>query len=57
MSARVYLMKTVNSCKDVPIMSPEDEQWRRTSLLWGPALSDQLLMFKFSIQNVTLKLK
>ena len=26
MSARVYFMKTVNSCKDVSIMSPQDEQ-------------------------------
>ena len=25
MFARVYLMKMVNSCKDVPIMSPQDE--------------------------------
>ena len=33
MSARVYFMKTVNGCKDVSIMSPQDEQWRRTSLL------------------------
>ena len=33
MSARVYLMKTVNDCKDVFIISPQDEQWRRTSLL------------------------
>ena len=33
MSARVYLMKTINGCKDVSIMSPQDEQWRRTSLL------------------------
>ena len=34
MPARVYFMKTVNGCKDVPIMSPQDEQWRRrTSLL------------------------
>ena len=33
MSARVYLMKTVNGCKDVSKMSPQDEQWRRTSLL------------------------
>ena len=28
MSARVYFMKTVNGCKDVSIMSPQDEQWR-----------------------------
>ena len=28
MSARVYCMKTVNECKDVSIMSPQDEQWR-----------------------------
>ena len=26
MSARVYLMKTVNGCKDVSIMTPKDEQ-------------------------------
>ena len=26
MSARVYLMKTVKGCKDVSIMSPQDEQ-------------------------------
>ena len=33
MSARVYFMKRVKNCKDVSIMSPQDEQWRRTSLL------------------------
>jgi len=33
MSARVYLMNTVNGCEDVFIMSPQDEQWRWTSLL------------------------
>ena len=33
MSDRVYFMKTVNGCKDVFKMSPQDEQWRRTSLL------------------------
>ena len=32
MSARVYLMKTVNGCKDISIISPQDEQWRRISL-------------------------
>ena len=32
MSARVY-MKRVKDCKDVSIMSPQDEQWVRTSLL------------------------
>ena len=26
-------MKRVKDCKDVSIMSPQDEQWRRTSLL------------------------
>ena len=26
MSARVYLMKTVNGCKIVSIISPQDEQ-------------------------------
>ena len=33
MSARGYFMKRVKDCKDVPIMSPQDEPWRRTSLL------------------------
>ena len=33
MSARVYLMKSVKDCKDVSIMSRQDEQCRRTSLL------------------------
>ncbi len=33
MSARVYFMKRVKDCKDVSIMSLQDEQWRRTSLL------------------------
>ena len=35
MSARVYFMKRVNgyNYKDVSIMSPQDEQCRRTSLL------------------------
>ena len=35
MSARVYFMKRVKDCKDVSIMSPQDEQWRRTSLLYS----------------------
>ena len=33
MSARVYFMNTVNGCKDVSTMSPQDEQRRRASLL------------------------
>ena len=33
MSARVYLMKRIKDCEDVSLMSPQDEQWRRTSLL------------------------
>ena len=33
MSARGYFMKRVKDCKDVSIMSLQDEQWRRTSLL------------------------
>ena len=33
MSARVYFMKGVKDCKDVSIMSPQDEQGIRTSLL------------------------
>ena len=31
--ARVYFEKTVNDWKDVSIMSPQDKQWRQTSLL------------------------
>ena len=31
MPARVYSMKRVKDCKDVSIISPQDEQWRRTS--------------------------
>ena len=34
MSARVYLMKTVNDCKEVSIISLQDEQRRLTSLLF-----------------------
>ena len=33
MSARVYFMKRVKDCKDVSIMSLQDEQWIRTSFL------------------------
>ena len=34
MSARVYFMKRIKDCKDVSIMSSQNEQWRRTSLLF-----------------------
>ena len=34
MSARVYFMKKVNGCKDVSVMSLQDEQWKRASLLY-----------------------
>ena len=34
MSARVYFMKTINGCKDVSIMSPQDEQWRKTVIVY-----------------------
>ena len=33
MSARVYFMKTVNGCEYVSMMSLQDEQEKRTSLL------------------------
>ena len=32
MSARAYFMKRVKDCKDVSIISPQDEQWRWPSL-------------------------
>ena len=38
MSARVYFMRSVKDCKAVSIMSPQDEQWRRTSLLLYTAI-------------------
>ena len=39
-------MKTVKDCKDVSIMSPQDEQWKRTSLL---CLHTALLYYKFLV--------
>ena len=32
MSARVYFMKKVKDCKDVSILSPQDEQWKWTNV-------------------------
>ena len=49
MSARVYFMKTVNGCKNVSLMSPQDEQWRRTSLL---CLYTVIFLFYFDIETV-----
>ncbi len=40
MSARVYFMKRVKDCKDVSIMSFQDEQWRRTSLFFTQTVPD-----------------
>ena len=31
MCTRFYFMKKVKDCTDVSIMSPQDEQWKRTS--------------------------
>ena len=45
MSARVYFMKSVKDCKDVSIMSSQDEQWRRTSLL---CLYKAIFLFYYS---------
>ena len=33
MSAGVYCMLRVKDCEDVSIISPQDEQWKLTSLL------------------------
>ena len=38
MSARVYIMNRVKVCKDMPIMSPQDEQCSQTSLLLYTAI-------------------
>ena len=51
MSARVYFMKTVNGCKDVSIMSPQGEQWRRTSLL---CLYTKIFLF-YEVQPYAVK--
>ena len=32
MSARTYFMKRVKDCKDVSIMSSQEEQWRKFTL-------------------------
>ena len=46
MSAIVYFMKKVKHHKDVSIMSPQDEQWIRTSLL---CLYTVIFLFYISI--------
>ena len=58
MSARVYFMKTVNGCKDVSLMSPQDKQWKD-----GQVYSVCILHFLFVLlsstvcrQNITNKL-
>ena len=45
MSARVYFLKRVKDCKDWSIISPQDEQWRRTSLLWLTYLYTAIFLF------------
>jgi len=52
MSARVYFMKRVKDCKDVAVMSPQDEQWRRTSLLCLYCNFLVLLSTTVSSQNI-----
>ena len=59
MSARVYLLKRVKDCKDVSIMSPQDEQWRRSSLLfvyWNSLVLLSTTVFSQDInkQNVNI---
>ena len=54
MSARVYFMKRVKDCKDVSIMSPQDEQWRRTSLL---CLYTAIFLFYFKYNGIQSKHK
>ena len=51
MSARVYFMERVKDCKDVSIMSLQDEQWRRTSLL---CLYTAIFLF-FKVQRMQSK--
>ena len=58
MSAGVYFMKRVKDC-DVSIMSPQDEQWRRTSLLFVHCnflvlLSTTVLSKNINKQNVNI---
>ena len=54
MSARVYFMKTVNGCKYVSIMSPQDEQWRQTSLL---CLYTAIFLFYYKYNRMQSKHK
>ena len=51
MSARVYFLKRVKDCKDVSIMSLQDEQWRRTSLL---CLYTEIFLF-YKVQPYAVK--
>ena len=48
MSAKVCIMK---NCKDVFIMFPQDEQWRRTSLL---CLYTKIFLF-YEVQPYAVK--
>ena len=52
MSARVYFMKRVKDCKYVSIMSPHDEQCRRTSLLCILQFSCFILSTTVCSQNI-----
>ena len=57
MSARVYFMKRVKDCKDVSIMSPQDEQWRRTLFVYCNflvLLSTTLCSQNINKQNVKI---
>ena len=55
MSARVYFMKRVKDCEDVSIMSPQDEQWRRTSLLCFSCFTKyNRMQSKHNKQNVNI---
>jgi len=54
MSGRLYFMKRVKDCEDVSIMSPQDEQLRRQSLLClYTAIFLFLLSTTVSSQNIS----
>ena len=54
MSARVYFMKTVNGCKDVSIMSPQDENVKTDVQVYSVCILKFLLLLNTYIcsQNI-----
>ena len=56
MSARVYFMKRAIDCKDVSIMSLQDEQWRRSSFTKYNRVQSKHKQTTCDIADETLKI-